>query len=126
MPLASSLLSLPLNVLDGLEKLNLLIFCIHLRQPAIPTILTKMSGYGDLLGNPLGDVGTDLACRHLEQLQTKKSLLGARPSTPVPRETILAQLTEWTKANIDHIENAVTKGQLKLVFFRIACSIADP
>ena len=84
-----------------------------------------MSGYGDLLGNPLGDVGTDLACRHLEQLQTKKSLLGARPSTPVPRETILAQLTEWTNANIDHIENAVTKGQLKLVFFSIACSIAD-
>ena len=29
MPLASSLLSLPLNVLDGLEKLSLLIFCIQ-------------------------------------------------------------------------------------------------
>jgi hypothetical protein len=84
-----------------------------------------MSGYGDLLGNPLGEVGIDLACRHLEQLQTKKSLLGVRPSTPVPRETILAQLTEWTNANIDHIENAVTKGQLKLAFSSITCSTAD-
>ena len=83
-----------------------------------------MSGYGDLLGNTLGEVGTDLACRHLEQLQTKRSLLGARPSTPVPRETILAQLKEWTNANIEHIENAVAKGQFKW-YCSMACSAAD-
>jgi hypothetical protein len=71
-----------------------------------------MSGGNNSLGSPLGRVGYDLARSHLQQLQTSQSFLGARPPAPGPPEGSLAQLTEWTNANKQHIENAVAKGPL--------------
>lgn len=62
------------------------------------------------LGSPLGKAGYSIALSHLEQLQTSKVSLGARPPTSGPAEGSLAELEGWTAANKEHIEHAVAKG----------------
>lgn len=65
----------------------------------------------DFLGSPLGKASISIALSHLEQLQTSRMSFGARPRKSEPPEGSLAQLKEWTAANKEHIEYAVSKGR---------------